>query len=476
MNGGQLIARQLQQAGIRHLFTLCGGHIGPIYVEAAKTGMHVWDVRHEATAVFAADAVARITGTPGVVAVTAGPGVTNTITAIKNAQMAQSPVLLLGGATATLLRNRGALQDIDQLSLLRPAVKSVWQVNDLRTLIPVLRKALYTAKSGIPGPVFVECPVDLLYPEQTVRAWYGQKNTKGKGLIERVTNWYINRHVNRLFAGVNGGEQLPEIPEGQLPRHAETDLREVKKALGNAKRPVLLLGSGALLIPKHAFALADAVARLGVPVYCSGMARGLMGRHHPIQFQHHRKEALREADLILLAGVPCDFRLDYGRALGRAARKITINRCRGELRRNVRANQAIHTDPAVFLIDLAANTCTHPGWSEWKKILHDRDTAREAEIQQMAAEPVNGINPLALFRHLENVLPEYSVLVADGGDFAATAAYTLHPRKPLSWLDPGVFGTLGAGGGFALGAAVCYPEDYIWIIYGDGSAAYSLAE
>ncbi len=322
----------------------------------------------------------------------------------------------------------------------------------------------------------MECPVDLLYPEQTVRAWYGLKNTKGKGLIERVTNWYINRHVNRLFAGVNGGEQLPEIPEGQLPRHAETDLREVKKALGNAKRPVLLLGSGALLIPKHAFALADAVARLGVPVYCSGMARGLMGRHHPIQFQHHRKEALREADLILLAGVPCDFRLDYGRALGRAARKITINRSRGELRRNVRANQAIHTDPAVFLIDLAANTSTLPGWSEWKKILHDRDTAREAEIQQMAAEPVNGINPLALFRHLENVLPEYSVLVADGGDFAATAAYTLHPRKPLSWLDPGVFGTLGAGGGFALGAAVCYPEDYIWIIYGDGSAAYSLAE
>lgn len=477
MNGGEIIAQILQKHGIGHLFTLCGGHIGPIYVEAAKVGIRVWDVRHEATAVFAADAVARLTGTPGVAVVTAGPGVTNSVTAMKNAQLAQSPVLLLGGATATLLRKRGALQDIDQLSLMHSTVKHISQVNTLRKLAPQLRGALRSASEGVPGPAFLECPVDLLYPEETVREWYGQKNKDAKGLVEKIIQWYINRHVERLFAGAgNDTDSDNPVVLNPFTRTPTSDLQGVAEALRQAKRPVLLLGSGAMLSPGLAAEMAAAVNQLGIPVYLSGMARGLTGQHNPVHLHHHRRETLREADLILLAGVACDFRLDYGRQLNRKARKIAINRNRRELRKNLRPDRAICTDPGQFVVDLAREALNLPDWTEWKQTLNKREAARETEIAQMADEVVNGINPLALFRQLEKMLPDNSVLVADGGDFAATAAYTLRPRKPLSWLDPGVFGTLGVGGGFALGAAACYPGDYIWIIYGDGSVAYSLAE
>src|SRR5213596_474477 len=169
MNGGEIIARVLQKQAVKFLFTLCGGHISPIFVSAQRLGIRVIDTRHEANAVFAADAVSRLTGVPGVAAVTAGPGLTNTITAIKNAQLAQSAVVLLGGAAATLLKGRGALQDIDQMALFAPHVKWAASAKAVRDLQPMLEKAFAVARSGVPGPVFLECPVDLLYDEPLVR-------------------------------------------------------------------------------------------------------------------------------------------------------------------------------------------------------------------------------------------------------------------------------------------------------------------
>src|SRR5215212_10877932 len=163
MHGGDLIASVLHAQGTRFLFTLCGGHISPILVGCKQRGIRVIDTRHEATAVFAADAVARLTGRPGVAAVMAGPGLTNTITALKNAQIAQSPVVLLGGAAATALKGRGALQDIDQMALLRPHVKWARQVRRVKDLIPAMEHAFQAAQEGVPGPVFVEMHVDLLY-------------------------------------------------------------------------------------------------------------------------------------------------------------------------------------------------------------------------------------------------------------------------------------------------------------------------
>jgi thiamine pyrophosphate-dependent acetolactate synthase large subunit-like protein len=173
MNGGEKIASVLVERGVRFLFTLCGGHISPILVGAKARGIRVVDVRHEVDAVFAADAVFRLTGVPGVAAVTAGPGVTNTITAIKNAQLAQSAVVLLGGAAATLLKGRGALQDIEQMPLIQPHVKWAASASTVRELVPMLEKAFDVARSGVPGPVFLECPIDLLYDAPLVREWYG---------------------------------------------------------------------------------------------------------------------------------------------------------------------------------------------------------------------------------------------------------------------------------------------------------------
>ena len=176
MDGGALIAEVLRKQGVRFLFTLCGGHISPILVGAKRADIRVIDVRHEVNAVFAADAVARLTGVPGVAAVTAGPGLTNTITAVKNAQLAQSPVIILGGATATVLRGRGALQDIDQMALMRPHVKWATTVSRVKDLVPALQKAFQVAQSDVPGPVFVECPVDLLYAPEIVKSWYSAKS------------------------------------------------------------------------------------------------------------------------------------------------------------------------------------------------------------------------------------------------------------------------------------------------------------
>ena len=182
MHGGDLIAEVLKTQGVEFLFTLCGGHISPILVSCKQRGIRVIDVRHEVTAVFAADAVARLTGVPGVAAVTAGPGVTNTMTAIKNAQLAQSPVVLLGGATATALKGRGALQDINQMALFEPHVKWAKSVQKVRDLVPVLEEAFKISQGGVPGPVFIECPVDLLYDETIVREWYGVKTQGGRTL------------------------------------------------------------------------------------------------------------------------------------------------------------------------------------------------------------------------------------------------------------------------------------------------------
>ncbi|MFQ5650230.1 MAG: thiamine pyrophosphate-binding protein [bacterium] len=475
MNGGDLIAETLKAHGVRFLFTLCGGHISPILVGCKAVGIRVVDVRHEGTAVFAADAVARLTGVPGVAAVTAGPGVTNTITAVKNAQLAQSAVVLLGGATATALKGRGSLQDIDQMALFKPHVKWATSAKRVRDLVPALQRAFVVAQSGVPGPVFVECPVDLLYHESLIRDWYGVKAPGGRSLAERALQVYLRYHVNRLFAG-SSDLQPSSREQISIPLPEPSRITQVRQKLQTAQRPVLLVGSQAVLAAKEASAVAQAVERLQMPVYLSGMARGLLGRHHPLQMRHKRRQAFKEADLVLLAGVPCDFRLDYGRHIRRASFLVSVNRSRTDLTRNRRPNIAVPGDPGRFLCQLSEQLNEQSPRQDWLAMLRKRDQEREQEIVAQAAQQTEFVNPLRLCRAVETHLSEQSILVADGGDFVATASYIVSPRAPLCWLDPGVFGTLGVGAGFALGAKLCRPEAEVWILYGDGSVGYSLSE
>jgi len=476
MHGGDLLAKVLRRHGVGQLFTLCGGHISPILTGAKEHGVRIVDVRDEATAVFAADSVARLGDVPGVAAVTAGPGLTNTVTAIKNAQLAQSPVVILGGAAPTVLRGRGALQDIDQMALIGPHVKYAKAVRRVRDLTRILEKAFLSAQRGVPGPVFVECPVDLLYDESVIRGWYGRGAPSGSSLSARLLRAYLNFHLNRLFG--NESRIKPSSPVGaSIGRASKSEIARVASKITAAEKPLLLVGSQALLRAGEVESLAQAVEKLGLPVYLSGMARGLLGKNHPLHMRHKRRLALKDSDCVILAGVPCDFRLDYGGHISRRATLIAANRSNRDLNLNRRPTIGVLGDAGTFLCDLAATADT-PGSNrrKWCDELRDRDKDREQEISAAAETDSAFINPLRLLKDIDAVLDDDSIIVADGGDFVATASYTVRPRGPLSWLDPGVFGTLGVGAGFAIGAKLARPQSETWIIYGDGAFGYSLIE
>ena len=473
-HGGDLIADVLARHGVGHLFTLCGGHISPILTGCQARGIRVIDVRDEGNAVFAADAVARMTGTIGVAAVTAGPGVTNTITAIKNAQMAQSPILLFGGATATLLKGRGALQDIDQMAMMKPLVKWATTVKTVPSLVPTVERAIAIATEGVPGPVFVEVPVDVLYPEAIVRMWYEKEAGlgKAKGIGAKALELYIKGHLYRQF-------HAPSLPELNLPLklpqlRGDHSLDKAAAALRGAKRPVIVIGSQALVGVKDPGRLARAIGTLGAPVFLGGVARGLLGRTHELQLRHNRGAALKEADVVIVCGFPFDFRLGYGRGINRQATLISANLSAHELKKNRRPDIALEMHAGDFLVGLAERV--QGTWPEWTKTLHEREATRDNEIKSKAAPKGELVDPLHFFLRLEETMADDAVLVVDGGDFVATASYIVRPRAPLSWLDPGVFGTLGVGGGFALGASLVKPGREVWLIWGDGSSAYTLAE
>ncbi len=461
-----------------HLFTLCGGHISPILAAARARGIRIVDTRDEATAVFAADAHARLSGRPGVAAVTAGPGITNTITALKNAQQAQSPLLLIAGAAPTALQGRGALQDIDQRPLVAPHVKRFYKLRTVRELGPAVADAMALALQGVPGPVCLECPVDLLYDEAAVRQWYAEAGGKGRSLAERALRWWLQRHAQRMFAGA--AQAATPVPRPVLPAAAAAHtVDRAAAAIAKASQPLLVIGSQALVNAAQAEALAAAVQRLGLPVYLSGMARGLLGAQHPLQQRHARRQALREADLVLLAGLPCDFRLDYGRHVRRQASLIAANRSARDARLNRRPELAAIGDAGAFIQALAERVQPQAAWAGWIARLGERDRAREAEIDAQAAQTAQTaehVNPLALFRAIDRVAAEDAIFVADGGDVVATASYVLRPRGPLGWLDPGAFGTLGVGAGFAIGAACARPGRELWVVFGDGACGWSLAE
>lgn len=473
MHGGDWVAEVLRAQGVQFLFTLTGGHISPILVGAKQRGIRVIDVRHEVNAVFAADAVARLTGVPGVAAVTAGPGVTNTLTAVKNAQMAQSPVIVLGGAAATALQGRGALQDIDQLSLFKSVVKWSKSVRRVADIVPTMEKAFFEAQSGVPGPVFIELPIDLLYNEQTVRDLY--QVPAGTSLGARAVATYLKFHVNRLFAGA-GKQKVSGLIKRETPKPDIQLVKEVTRKLSQSKKPVILVGAQCVLDIDQVEHTAAAIEKIGAPVFLSSMARGLLGKNHPLQMRHKRRDALKEADFVLLAGVPCDFRLDYGNHIRRSSFYASANLSETDLNKNRRPDIGVLGDPAVVLRRLAETLASDAPWADWIAHLREGNDERDREIQAMGLEPTGKINPIALFQELEQTAGRKTVLVADGGDFVGTASYILQPPGPLTWLDPGPFGTLGVGAGFALGAKLVRPDAEVWIIYGDGSVGYSLAE
>lgn len=481
INGGDLVAQVLQEHRVKFIFTLCGGHISPILIGCEKLKMRIIDVRHEATAVFAADAVARLSGVIGVAAVTAGPGVTNTVTAMKNAQMAESPVLLIGGAAASILKGRGALQDIDQLALFKPLCKFCVTVKYVRDIVPTLRRAIAIAVSGTPGPVFVEFPIDTLYYYDIVQKEIG-KPSAVKSIAQRIHQLYVDNYMKQLFADGFIPRPMDPLPV-DVPSPSVTQVVSAVRLLKSSKRPMFLLGSQALLPPTPADELRKSLETLGVPCFLSGMSRGLLGKDNPIHIRQRRQNALKEADLTILIGTVCDFRLNYGRHLNPRSKIIAVNRNKEQLTKNSgplwKPTLSFQVDAASFVVALqrTVSDMDYQCDREWINKLKDRDTEREVKNKEMSKEETEEhLNPLKVLYHTEECLDDDSIIVADGGDFVGSAAYIVQPRKPLSWLDPGAFGTLGVGGGFALGAKLCRPEADVWVIYGDGALGFSIVE
>ncbi|CDW55061.1 acetolactate synthase protein like [Trichuris trichiura] len=482
--GGEIVADVLKAHGVKWVFTLCGGHISPILVSCEKNDIRVVDTRSEATAAFAADAVSRLGEPIGVACVTAGPGVTNTLTAVQNAQMAQSAVLIIGGATSPLLKGRGSLQDIDQIGIMKPVCKHVVSISRVRDIAPTLRKAIQIARSDVPGPVFVEIPVDALHPIHVVEAEM-KLNKKPNSIRGYLIHWFMELYLSRLFSDAWKPADVAPLPI----KYKKASTSQVKKCcnlLTRSKQPLIIIGGQAMLLPDRIQDLVSALKVINVPCYCNGMARGLLADVEPLQILHKRREALKEADLVILAGAACDFRLDYGRSLNPKAKVIAINRSKAQLRQNVnvfwKASLFLQADACDFIIQLAdsiSNVATYAKPEDWSCRLKTRDQQAEEDISRLAKTDTltsPGINPVALLRNVEELIPKDAIIVMDGGDFVGTAAYVLKARGPLKWLDPGAFGTLGVGAGFALGAKLCHPDLPVWIIFGDGAFGFSVAE
>ena len=470
-HAGFSISSFFKDNNISTVFTLCGGHISPILVGCESEGINIIQVRDEASAVFAADATSRITDTIGVAIVTAGPGVTNTMTAIKNAQLAQSPLLLIGGAAATLLKGKGSLQDIDQLSLMKPHVKSATSVKRCRDIIPVLHNAINRAVSDVPGPVFVELPIDLLYPEEMIREQH-LSQVSSNSFVDKVFKWYVEQHLKNVFSK----KKSLIIPRKKNIKNAgQSAIDKAAIIIHESVRPVVLLGNQIIHNKEFLDRFIQSLKKLSIPTYTSGMARGCLGKEDSFFLRHNRKHALKNADVVITAGVPLDFRLGYGFSINSDAKIIALNKSRKDLVKNRRPYLQLKGDPSRSIYEIAKIINT-PDCKVWLEELQQMEQERDNEILAQAEMDTEFVNPIKACTTINDVLDENSIIIADGGDFVGTASYVLRPRAPLSWLDPGAFGTLGVGGGFALGAKSAFPNKEVWIIYGDGACAFSLAE
>jgi acetolactate synthase-1/2/3 large subunit len=434
VHGGRLVAQALRRHGTTHLFTLCGGHIQAIYDGCLDEAIRVVDVRHEQTAGHAADGYARVTGRPGVCAVTAGPGVTDVVTAVANAQRAGIPMIVIGGAGPKALSDMGSLQDMDHVSLMRSICKWSVQVPETRRSAEYVDAAFRVAQANLPGPVFLEMPLDLLmnYHEET---------------------------------------DLPATAPME-PSRPGPDPRAVERAaalLASAQRPAVLVGSQLRWSPAR-----DVVGRAAdaweAPFFLNGMARGALPVSHARLFSRSRRFALSHADVVFVFGTPFDFRVDYGRSptWAEGAKIVQVDLDASELGRNRKVDVAADADTGLFLEALLASVprTRAPEWLASVRADEDKRQAKMlAEIQSDASPP----NPLRLCAEIGKRLGPNDIVVGDGGDFVATAAYVLKLQWPQLWMDPGPLGTLGVGPGYAMAAQLARPDARTVLVYGDGS-------
>jgi acetolactate synthase-1/2/3 large subunit len=429
--GGHIVARQLKNEGVGCVFTLCGGHVAPIYDGCLREGIDIVDTRHEQAAVHAADGWARLTRHAGVAIVTAGPGVTDGVTGVANAFQAQVPLVVLGGAAELRFIGKGALQEMEQTSLLRPITKASFTASDPRRLAEYIRTAFRVATGGVPGPVFVELPFDVLAAQV----------------------------------------QDPTFPAPPRPWPRQPGdpaaVEAAARLLADARRPIVFAGSQ-VWWDDAADALRGFAERLGVPVFTNAMGRGALPAEHPNAFALARKQAFRKTDLVVVVGTPLDFRVGYGAAINAAARIVQIDRDPTRIGVNREAHVALVGDAGSILEQLTAASpaARDPAWT---LELRDVENKAAADIAVHATSDARPINHYRLARAIADAIDDETIVIGDGGDCVALAARILAPKRPGHWLDPGPLGCLGVGAPFALAAKKLHPKKKVLVLSGDGS-------
>jgi acetolactate synthase-1/2/3 large subunit len=432
--------------GVERMFTLSGAHVFPLYDGAvtAEPAMPLIDVRDEATAVFAAEATAKLTRRPGLAVVTAGPGVTNAVSAMATAQVNGSPLLLLGGRAPAYRWGTGSLQEFDHPPLMAPVSKRAATVDRVDDIVPAVDGALTSARSAHRGPVFLDVPMDVLFSGSEV-----------------------------TIPSVSG--PAPVEPDG-------TALDAVATVLTQARRPVLVLGSDVWSdgAETEAAALAEA---LDLPVITNGMARGILGPDHRLSVARARSHALGRADLVVVIGTPLDFRLRYGSFGGDGghapARVVHLADHPDQLARHVDLAASASGSLALICAGLRERTARSgpaagvTGWAEQLRAAHRAAADSDTELLTAAGTT---IHPGRVYGELISRLDDDAVVIGDGGDFVSFAGRFVEPRQPGGWLDPGPFGCLGTGLGYAIAARSARPDSQIVLLLGDGAAGFSLMD
>ncbi|WP_329519723.1 acetolactate synthase [Spirillospora sp. NBC_01491] len=445
-HGGDTVISVVRRHGVETMFTLSGGHVFPLYDGAVKASgrPRILDVRHEQTAVFAAEGTARLTRRTGLAVLTAGPGVTNGVSGIASAHFNGSPVVVLGGRAPQGRWGSGALQELDHPPLVAPITKLATTAAGPDTLTSDVTRAFQTAADPHRGPVFLDL------------------------------------HMDHLFGPAAPEQLVPRTPAGAPDRPPDPDaLAAIAALLAAARHPVLVLGSDVWMDGADEAARAFA-EELRLPVVANGQGRGVLPAGHGLLATRARRTAFAEADLVIVAGTPLDFRLGYGSFGGGAAKVVHLADAPSALARHTGTAGAAAGDLALIFADLAA-ACVTAGvspaaYAPWTAALRDAARAAIAADAGPLASGADPIHPLRIYGELARILDDDAVVIGDGGDFVSYAGKHIEPARPGGWLDPGPYGCLGTGLGYAIAARIARPAAQVVALLGDGAAGFSLMD
>jgi acetolactate synthase I/II/III large subunit len=450
-HAGELAVAVARAHGVETMFTLSGAHVFPMYdgaVQTQKEGqgppMRLLDVRHEQTAAFAAEATGKLTRVPGLAVLTAGPGVTNGVSAIAQAQFAGSPMVVVGGRAPQNRWGSGSLQELDQPPIVASVSKLARTLPTADAVLDGMHEAFTAAGSSHRGPVFVDVPMD------------------------------------EFFSSASG-----PAPVGRVPQRTEPDPDAVARIAGllaAASRPVLILGTDVWADGAEVAALRF-VEDLQVPTITNGMGRGLVPGGHPMLVTKARGHALNNADLVIVVGTPLDFRLGYGIFGGKEegttpAQVVHVADSPGQLSGHATLAASVCGDLTSVLdgVQAAMERGAKPAWDDWLSDLQDTVAQAAERDRLLLTAEADPIHPARIYGELVPRLADDAVVIGDGGDFVSFAGKFVEPQRPGGWLDPGPYGCLGAGLGAAIAARIARPSAQVVLLLGDGAAGFSLMD